>query len=44
VNAEDVYKSFGHALRCPASGHVWVFENGTDAAPRGYAPLEADSK
>lgn len=42
VNAEDIYKSFGHALRCPTSGHVWVFENGMNAAPRGYAPLQPD--
>jgi hypothetical protein len=41
VDAEEVYASFGHAFRCPASGHLWVFEAGMDAAPVCYARVES---
>ena len=26
--------------RCPASGHLWVFWDGFDAPPAGYAPID----
>jgi hypothetical protein len=39
VDAEQVYAAFGHAFVCPRSGHIWVFKDGFDADPTGYAPL-----
>ena len=41
VDGEEVYACFGHAFRCPASGHLWVFEAGMDAAPICYARVES---
>lgn len=38
-DAEAVYRAFTHAFVCPRSGHVWVFRDGFDEPPVGYAPL-----
>jgi hypothetical protein len=40
VDAEVLYRRFGRAYVCPASGHIWVFERPDDASPKGYAPIE----
>lgn len=39
IDAEELYRTFGHAFVCPKSGHVWVFRDGIDREPTGYAPL-----
>jgi len=40
VDAEEVYEALGHAFVCPRSGHIWVFKEGIENDPSGYAPLE----
>lgn len=39
IDAEALYMAFGHAYRCPESGHLWVFDRGYEHEPRCHAPL-----
>jgi hypothetical protein len=39
IDAEALYMAFGHAYRCPDSGHLWVFDRGYEHEPQCYAPL-----
>ena len=39
VDSEELYLKFGRAFVCPASGHIWVFSDGMDEDPVGYAPI-----
>jgi hypothetical protein len=39
VDAGEVYRSTHIFYRCPVSGHLWVFWDGFDSEPTGYAPL-----
>jgi hypothetical protein len=40
VDRQEPYRAFGHAFVCPRSGHIWIFKEGFDGDPTGYAPLE----
>jgi hypothetical protein len=42
IQAENLYQAFGQAFLCPKSGHIWLFRDGIDAEPTGYAPIPPD--
>jgi hypothetical protein len=39
VATEELYSKFTHAFVCPRSGHIWIFKDGFEHEPSGYAPL-----
>ncbi len=41
VDVEEIYQQTSSLVRCPVSGHLWIFWEGMDSEPVGYVPLTA---
>ncbi len=37
IETDDLYRRMDHLLKCPACGRLWVFWDGFDKPPTGYA-------
>jgi len=41
IDAESLYSSFKHFLRCPTCRRLWLFEEGYQNEPEEYMPVRA---